>query len=525
MANSSNYQARRPGGQSGQGGMSQGMRQGLSQGMSHSLTMTPQLVQSIKLLQMSSADLLKHIEEEVEKNPLLELADGDQRQGREEVSIDGPVETETSVSLDLDISQSALEEKLGTSLENSFDSDRSGGETRKTRELSINERQGTDFSAGTTDISSLEDYVPERKNLRMHLSEQLSLSKADDAVRNAAAEIIDNLEEDGYLRINLEELATGIGSTSAIFETALNLVQSFDPIGIAARNLGECLAIQLREKNRFDPAMECLIEHLDLLAKRDFESLKELCEVNLDDLLDMVDEIKALEPRPARAFDTAPINTIVPDIFVTENPDGSFGVELNSETLPKVLINQVYQSVVATKNQRAEDKAFMMDCLQNANWLVKSLEQRASTVLKVMSEIVRFQDEFFAFGISHLKPLSLKQVADAIKMHESTVSRVTSNKYVLTRQGIFELKFFFTAAIGSSDGQGEHSAEAVRQRIKKLIDGEAVKKVLSDDALVEALAEENIEIARRTVAKYRESMGIASSVQRRREKKAMASRS
>ncbi len=518
MANSINIQARR------QQGMRQGLSQGFGQGMSHSLTMTPQLVQSIKLLQMSSAELLKHIEEEVEKNPLLELADGEVQGMRGEAVSDTSADAETSVSQDLDISQSALEEKLGTSLENSFDGDRAPNETLKSIEKSSGETHGTDFSAGATDISSLEDYIPEKKNLRSHLSEQLALSRTDIAIRNAALEIIDNLEEDGYLRVELDVLARNIGTTSDLIQSGLGLVQSLDPIGIAARDLGECLAIQLQEKNRFDPAMECLVKHLDLLAKRDFESLQELCEVGLDDLLDMVDEIKALEPRPARAFDTAPVNTIVPDIFVSEKPDGSFSVELNSETLPKVLVNQVYQSIVSTKKQRPEEKAFMVDCLNSANWLIKSLEQRANTVLKVMTEIVRQQDGFFAFGVSHLKPLSLQQVADAIKMHESTVSRVTSNKYVLTRQGIFELKFFFTASINSSDGQGEHSAEAVRQRIKKLVESETANNVLSDDALVEALAEENIAIARRTVAKYREAMGLASSVQRRREKKAHAAR-
>jgi RNA polymerase sigma-54 factor len=500
------------------------MRQGLNQGMSHSLTMTPQLVQSIKLLQMSSAELLKHIEEEVEKNPLLELVDSEMQNMRGENARNQSQDTDISVSADLDVSQSALEEKLGTSLENSFDGDIQTNETLQSKEKISSENRGTDFSLGATDISSLEDYIAEKKNLRTHLNEQLAFSKVEQPVRKAALEIIDNLEEDGYLRLDLDALATNIGTTSEDMKIALGLVQTFDPVGIAARDLGECLAIQLQEKNHFDPAMACLLKHLDLLAKRDFETLQELCEVSLDDLLDMVDEIKALEPRPARAFDTAPINTIVPDIFVNEKPDGSFAIELNNETLPKVLVNQVYQSVISTKKQRPDEKAFMVDCLQNANWLVKSLEQRANTVLKVMSEIVRQQDGFFAFGVSHLKPLSLKQVADAIKMHESTVSRVTSNKYVLTRQGIFELKFFFTASINSSNGQGEHSAEAVRQRIRKLIDGERVEKVLSDDALVEALAKENIEIARRTVAKYREAMGLASSVQRRREKKALAAR-
>ena len=516
MASAVNMQARRS------GGMSQGLSQSLSQG----LAMTPQLVQSIKLLQMSSAELLKHVEEEVEKNPLLEISEDNLRDARDEIFVDESANAtgESDVGLELDTSLSALEGKLGTSLENSFDADRTGQEPLGREGLSAGASKGPDFSLGSSDINSLEDYIAEKKNLRTHLGEQLALSRVDGEIRNAALEIIDHLDEDGFLRIPLAGLGETSGLPVATLKQALELVQGFDPVGIAARDLGECLALQLREKNRYDPAMECLVRNLELLAKRDFDTLEELCGVGLDDLLDMVDEIRALEPRPARAFDTAPVNIIVPDIFVTGKPDGSFAVELNAETLPKVLVNQVYQSIVFAKNQRPEDKTFMVDCLQSANWLIKSLEQRANTILKVMSEIVRQQDGFFAFGVSHLRPLSLKQVADAIKMHESTVSRVTSNKYVLTSRGIFELKFFFTAAISSTDGAGDHSAEAVRQRIRKLIDAESADKVLSDDALVELLNSENIGIARRTVAKYREGLGLASSVQRRREKKALGKR-
>ncbi|MGB7336543.1 MAG: RNA polymerase factor sigma-54 [Salaquimonas sp.] len=500
------------------------------QGMSQSLTMTPQLVQSIKLLQMSSVDLLRHIEEEVEKNPLLELADDSPAPSREDrldsqdsLAENAKFDDNRSASDELDTSQSSLEEKLGTSLENEFDTDRSGGEQASASEYKA-ASLGTDFSIGSPEGNNLEEYVEEKRGLKEHLNEQLSLSRADPKVRKAACEIIDQLDEDGFFRHQLHKIAVDLQMSSQDAEAALALVQSFDPVGIACRDLSECLAIQLREKNRLDPAMQCLINNLELLAKRDFESLEELCGVGLDDLLDMVDEIKALEPRPARAFDTTPVQNIIPEIYLKEMPDGSFAIELNPDTMPKVLINQAYSAVVSTKNQRPEEKAFMTDCLQSANWLVRSLEQRANTILKVMAEIVRQQDGFFAYGISHLRPLSLKQVADEINMHESTVSRVTSNKYVETNRGIFELKFFFTASIGGTNGEDAHSAEAVRQRIKKLIETESAQKVLSDDALVDLLKAENIDIARRTVAKYRENMGFASSVQRRREKKAQASR-
>ena len=439
--------------------------QGQVQGLSQNLTMTPQLVQSIKLLQMSSFELMKHVEEEVEKNPLLEILEPQENTGREPASEPARDNSESidTVGETLETSQSSMEEALGTSLENSFDTDRSGGEQTALQHTGAS----SDFGIAAPDSYNLEEFVAEKKSLRVHLMEQLALSRVDRRKRAAAGEIIENLDEDGFFRQDLGDLPSEQNYTHAELEQALSLVQGFDPVGIAARSLNECLAIQLREKNRFDPAMECLVNHLELLAKKDFDTLEELCGVSLDDLLDMVDEIKALEPRPARAFDTTPVQNIVPDIFVLEKPDGSFAIELNPDTLPKVLVNQTYQAIVSTRRQNPETKAFITDCLQSANWLIRSLEQRANTILKVMAEIVRHQDGFFAFGISHLKPLSLKQVADEIKMHESTVSRVTSNKYVLTNRGIYELKFFFTTSINGTQGEDAHSSEAVRQRIRQ----------------------------------------------------------
>jgi RNA polymerase sigma-54 factor len=490
---------------------------------SQQLTMTPQLVQSIKLLQMSSFDLLKHIEEEIEKNPLLELAEGEIRRERD-IEVGEPVEPSRDVSMDLDTSRSALEEKLGTSFENEFESDRSGGEAEAPKGPTREYANGPDFSLGSTDISSLEEYVAGEKSLRDHLWEQLALTRTDPAIRLMAMEIIDGLDTDGYFRGDLPTMADQKGLAVAIAENALQLVQGLEPLGIAARNLSECLAIQLKEKNRLDPAMENLLAHLDLLARKDFQSLLRHCQVNHEDLMDMVGEIRALDPRPARAFDHSPVQNVIPDVIVSEKADGSFAVELNSDAMPKVLVNQTYQAIVERKDNKPETRAFITDCLQDANWLVRSLEQRAQTILKVMVEIVRQQDGFFAMGISHMKPMSLKQVADAISMHESTVSRVTSNKYVLTNRGTFELKFFFTAAINAMNGEESHSAEAVRQKIRQLIGAEQLENILSDDSIVESLKSDGIDIARRTVAKYRESMHISSSVQRRREKKAMVTR-
>jgi RNA polymerase sigma-54 factor len=295
-------------------------------------------------------------------------------------------------------------------------------------------------------------------------------------------------------------------------------VQGFDPPGVCARNLTECLAIQLKERNRFDPAMAALVAHLDLLAKRDLAALRRLCGVSEEDLTDMIAEIRQLNPKPGLAFGSTLVQPIVPDVFVRPGPDGGFLIELNSDTLPKVLVNQSYHSAVARTAKNEKDKTYLADCLQTATWLIRALDQRAKTILKVATEIVRQQDGFFVHGVQHLRPLNLKTIADAISMHESTVSRVTANKYMATNRGIFELKYFFTSAIAAADGGDAHSAEAVRHRIRQLIDAESPEQVLSDDTIVEKLREAGIDIARRTVAKYREAMRIASSVQRRREK-------
>jgi RNA polymerase sigma-54 factor len=298
----------------------------------------------------------------------------------------------------------------------------------------------------------------------------------------------------------------------------LAVLQTFDPAGVCARNLTECLAIQLKERDRYDPAMRALVEHLNLLAKRDLAGLRRICGVSDDDLADMIAEIRMLNPKPGLAFGSTTVQPIVPDVFVRSAPDGIWQVELNSDTLPKVLINQRYHAQVSKTTRNDKEKAYIADCLQTATWLVRALDQRAKTILKVSSEIVRQQDGFFARGVQHLRPLNLKTVADAISMHESTVSRVTANKYMATNRGIFELKYFFTSAIAAADGGEAHSAEAVRHRIRQLIDSESAAEVLSDDTIVEKLRVAGIDIARRTVAKYREAMRIPSSVQRRREK-------
>ena len=294
-------------------------------------------------------------------------------------------------------------------------------------------------------------------------------------------------------------------------------LQGFEPTGVFARDVAECLTLQLKEKNRFDPAMAALVGNLELLARRDLSALRKVCGVDDDDLKEMISELRALTPRPGAAFGGEPAQAVVPDVFVREGPGGLWHVELNTDTLPRLLVDHRYHARVSAGAKGDQEKTFVSDCLASANWLVKSLDQRAKTILKVASEIVRQQDGFLAFGVEHLRPLNLKTVADAIGMHESTVSRVTSNKYLATSRGVFEMKFFFTSSIASSSGGEAHSAEAVRHRIRQLIDTErAETDVHSDDSIVEILKEAGVDIARRTVAKYREAMRIPSSVERRR---------
>ncbi len=333
--------------------------------------------------------------------------------------------------------------------------------------------------------------------------------------------LIDLVDDAGYVPADLGDAHEKLGTSREEVEAVLAVLQKFDPPGVCARNLSECLAIQLRERDRYDPAMQALVENLDLLAKRDIASLRKICGVDDEDIADMIGEIRHLNPKPGLKFGSAKTQSVVPDVYVRPGPDGGWHVELNSDTLPKVLVNQVYYSQLSKTIRKDGDKTYFTDCLQNATWLVRALDQRARTILKVATEIVRQQDGFFTQGVAHLRPLNLKAVADAIQMHESTVSRVTANKYMATNRGTFELKYFFTASIASADGGDAHSAEAVRHRIKQLIDAESPTAILSDDTIVERLHGDGIDIARRTVAKYREAMRIPSSVQRRRDKQSM----
>jgi len=336
------------------------------------------------------------------------------------------------------------------------------------------------------------------------------------AQRLIASALLDDLDDAGYYRGRLEDTAARLGCDLGAVSGVLHILQGFEPVGVMARDVAECLAIQLKDRDRFDPAMEKLIANLELLARGQMDRLMQLCGVDREDLGAMIAEIRALTPKPGAAFGGGLALTVAPDVFVRPAAEGGWMVELNSDCLPKVLVNQRYAATVGARARTDAEKTYVSECAANASWLVKSLDQRAKTILKVSREIVRQQDAFFAYGVSHLRPLNLKTVATAIEMHESTVSRVTTNKFMATPRGMFELKYFFTAAIQASDGGEALSAEAVRHRIKALIDKESVEDILSDDRIVEILRGDGVDIARRTVAKYREGLKIPSSVERKR---------
>ena len=364
----------------------------------------------------------------------------------------------------------------------------------------------------------LENIASGEVTLAEHLVDQINADVAEPRERLIAVQLVGALDDSGYLTADLDGLAEQLGCTRATLDGLVARLQGLDPTGVFARNLSECLALQLRERDRFDPAMATLVDNLELLAKRDFARLKRRCKVDDEDLTDMVAELRLLDPKPAQSFGAVDPRPITPDVLVRPDSGRGWIIELNAETLPRVLVDREYHARIGNTAPDDGTRAYLADRIQSANWLVKALDQRATTILKVAREIVRQQDGFLRHGVQHLRPLVLRDIAVAIDMHESTVSRVTSNKYISTPRGLFELKYFFTAAIAATSGGFQLSAESVRHKIKALIDAENPRKILSDDALVAKLRAEGIDIARRTVAKYREAMRIPSSVERRRMK-------
>jgi len=483
-----------------------------------SLTLTPQLMQSIRLLQLSHLELNSFVEEELLRNPLLEREDG---AAPDADPAEAP-ERSTEISAYEDTvdrgdriqDADSIADGYDTAVDNVFPDQSAQDQLNPASRL---DRNGASAAGEAPDI---DQFVASRPVLSEHLEGQSNFILRTPADRLIARHLIDGLNEAGYLTTDLEALADQLGAELADIEAVLTALQGCDPVGVFARTVPECLAIQLRERDRLDPMMQALLDNLGMVAEHDMAGLMRVLGCDREDLFDMLGELRRLDPRPGLAFDSGPVETVVPDVFVRRGPDGAWQIELNSEVLPRVLVNRVYYASVTRQARGPGEKAFLSDCLATANWLTKSLDQRAQTILKASAEIVRQQDGFLTHGIAHLKPMTLRMVAEAIDMHESTVSRVTANKYMATPRGLFEMKYFFTTAIAASNGGNDHSAEAVRHRIRQLIEAELVTAVLSDDTIADLLKQEQgIELARRTVAKYREGMNIPSSVMRRRRMK------
>jgi RNA polymerase sigma-54 factor len=474
--------------------MSLGPRLDLRQ--SQSLVMTPQLQQAIRLLALSNLEVETFLAEEIEKNPLLEGGGSDDS----EAEVATPPEGEPLAEPVADLSEPKPDDA-------DFSED-------------IFHHDGASDGAGATSGSASEDgidfdsFAGAAETLTDHLVTQAGevLSGVDLAI---ATQLIDGIDESGYLTVPLRETAERLNVPLAQVEAVLKVIHGFEPTGVGARSLSECLILQAQEADRYDPCMKLLLDNLELLAGGKIAHLQRLCGVDDEDMTDMIREIRSYDPKPGLRFGTAPVAAVTPDLFVNRTAKG-WRVEINSATLPRVLVDRRYHAELASSAHDRASKTWLSDALASANWLIKALDQRQRTIIKVATEIVKAQEGFFLHGVAHLKPLTLKTIADAVSLHESTVSRVTSNKYLSCPRGTFELKYFFTSGIGSSDGGEASSALAVKAAIKTLIAAEAADAILSDDTLVDMLREKGFDIARRTVAKYREALGLGSSVQRRR---------
>jgi RNA polymerase sigma-54 factor len=472
-----------------------------------SLVMTQALQQSIKLLQCNSLELREFIEAEMEKNPLLQV----EEEGAKETSPeerDAPHEDGEPKEADFGDDQS-----FDSGSFDDTDTDYIRGDS------SLSTGTSSYNSGGDEDGLTVEDNASSEISLREHLLNQLQMEIIDPIERMIGAHLIDLVNDAGYITHDLKPLAVALEVEEKEMQAVLVKLQQFDPTGVCARNLSECLALQLKEKNHFDPAMERMLEHLHLLGDGRFDELMKKCGVDRDDLKEMIAEIRSLNPKPGAAFEHEVVQHMEPDIFVRRLPDGNWHVELNMGNFPRVMVNKRYYKKVTQETRNVQDKKYLSEQLMSANWLVRALEQRADTMLKVGSELIKQQDAFFRLGVRYLKPMTLKDIAAATGYHESTISRVTSGKYLICPRGTFELKYFFTSALQRAQGGGDDvSSMAVKNYISEFIGKESLDHILSDDEIVELLKDRNITVARRTVAKYREALDIPASPKRKRLK-------
>ncbi len=465
--------------------------------LSQQLVMTPQLQQAIKLLQLSRMELVDVVTEELAENPMLE-------EGEELASPETPAEEKPATEENAEEVKGESEGMEDIDWQTYLDG------------YSLSSTTTSDVYEDSEERPSYESLLTKKSTLSDHLMWQLNLSMVPDDERLAAAEIIGNLDDVGYLHASLEDICVATSVDEETAKKALHRVQQFDPPGVASSNLQECLLLQLERLDQGDSlAAVILREHIDNLEGRKYPVIARALKVSLDEVLEAAKIISELDPRPGRAYNQEDVQYISPDIFVHKVGD-EYVVTLNDDGLPNLRINSFYRS--ALTNQDSVDKKaseYIQDKMRSAVWLIKSIHQRQRTIYKVTKSIVKFQKQFFDYGIEHLKPLVLRDVAEDIEMHESTVSRVTTNKYVQTPQGLFELKYFFNSGISTSSGDSVAS-ESVKIRIKEIISKEDPKKPLSDQKIVQLLKENDIHIARRTVTKYREMLGLGSSTERKR---------
>ncbi len=496
-------------------------------------TMTPLLQQAIEMLQMNNLELAAFVEQQLEQNPLLEKLDQDA-----EIILDNnltalaenPLSQENGEAAPADSAESPADipdshemgaqktegsdQPLDTEYDNYWqDAANDGAYTQNN--LSNWENKPGGHNSQDTDFT---EHTASETNLRDYLLAQAAVELPDPGDRIIASFLVDMLDDAGYFRGDIDAVAQALECTAERVTFTLLRLQHLEPAGIFARNLAECLALQLREKNRLDPVMQKFLNHLDLLGQHKMAELQKICGVDTEDLRDMVDEIKTLNPKPGEAFRKERADTLIPDIFLRPQKGGGWQIELNNETLPRVLLNNRYYAQIKKDVKQKEDRKYISEKYQMANWLIKAMSQRAETILKTASEIVRQQDGFFQYGVEYLRPLTRRDIAEAVGMHESTISRVTTGKYIATPRGIFELRYFFSSSIASSDGGMEHSSESIRHKIKNAIQQEPKEKPLSDDKIVQILEQDGVHVARRTVAKYREQLQIPSSSERKRLK-------
>jgi RNA polymerase sigma-54 factor len=481
-----------------------GLGPSLSIRQSQQLVLTPQLRQAIQLLQLSNLELEAFIAEEISKNPLLEAG------GSEE---DGDSSGPESAGGDVDSDEATEDPGADNLILGQAEDDRPLDVDWTSEALETDSYSDVVTSSGGDEAFDFDRVQYSAASLAQYLLDQLHGASGD--VGDLARVIAESLDETGYLTVPLDQLAELTGAPCALIEEALALVQSLDPPGVGARSLAECLALQAKAADRYDPAMARLIDNLELLSKGRTNDLKRICGVDDEDLADMIRELRAYDPKPGCQFSGIAPEDVTPDVFVRKTR-GGYVVELNQATLPRLLVNRRYYQELKSGPQDKASRAWLSECLATAGWLVKALDQRARTIVKVVSEIVKRQQGFFDRGVSAMKPLTLREVAEVIEMHESTVSRVTSNKYLLCDRGLYELKYFFGSGVASAEGDGA-AAEAVKAAIKEVIDAET--EILSDDAIAGLLKQRGFDCARRTVVKYREAMGIGSSIQRRRQRK------